>query len=386
MALTLLHTADWQIGKPFARFPADIAARLQAARLESIDRLAVAALDGGAVDVLVAGDVFDSAQAPDSLIRQVMMRLASYPALVWHLLPGNHDPARPGGLWSRAVRLGAPVNVVLHLEPKAHVLGSGGVLLPAPLAAREMASDPTRWMGEYATPAGSIRIGFAHGSVQGFGSLGEAAVPIDAGRRLSAGLAYLALGDWHGAKEVAPGVWYSGTPEPDSFADNGPGNALLVRIEGADAPPHVEVVETAAHRWLERRVVMSRVADLQPIEDEIGRLGPERSRAVLALRLEGALPAGDVAVLGGRLEALAGAVMHLEGDRRRLRISLAADELAQRFPDPALAAIAARLVGDAETCTGREAQVAARALNLLLAMAASELGPAGEGGREPTAP
>jgi len=30
-------------------------------------------------------------------------------------------------------------------------------------------------------------------------------------------LDYLALGDWHSCKEVAPRTWYAGTPEPDDF-------------------------------------------------------------------------------------------------------------------------------------------------------------------------
>ena len=93
-----------------------------------------------------------------------------------------------------------------------------------------------RWMDGVPSPAGALRIGLAHGSVQGFGSAGEANVPIDPARVKSAGLSYLALGDWHGTTRISDRAWYSGTPEPDGFRDNDPGNALIVRVDDAAAP------------------------------------------------------------------------------------------------------------------------------------------------------
>jgi hypothetical protein len=43
MAFTFIHTADWQLGAQFGTLPIDIAARLQAARLDVIDRIAALA-------------------------------------------------------------------------------------------------------------------------------------------------------------------------------------------------------------------------------------------------------------------------------------------------------------------------------------------------------
>ncbi len=40
----------------------------------------------------------------------------------------------------------------------------------------------------------------------------------------------MALGDWHGRKQIGPRTWYSGTPEPDAFQDNDPGHALIVAL------------------------------------------------------------------------------------------------------------------------------------------------------------
>ncbi|KAB2847275.1 MAG: DNA repair exonuclease, partial [Hyphomicrobiaceae bacterium] len=60
-----LHTADWQLGKPFGAFPQEKAALLRDARLSSIDRLADAARRHDASHVVVAGDVFDGELVAD---------------------------------------------------------------------------------------------------------------------------------------------------------------------------------------------------------------------------------------------------------------------------------------------------------------------------------
>ena len=232
MRFTFVHTADWQIGKRFGAFPPDKAAVLREERLRAVDRVAEAARAAGAAVVLVAGDVFDAETVSDALIGTLLARLKAHPKLSWHLLPGNHDPARAGGVWEAIIGAGLPANVVVHTEPRPAELASGIVLLPAPLTAKSTSRDPTLWMDAAASPAGALRIGLAHGSVQGFGSEGEANVPIDPARVKSAGLAYLALGDWHGTTSISERVWYSGTPEPDSFPDNEPGHALVVTIVG----------------------------------------------------------------------------------------------------------------------------------------------------------
>jgi hypothetical protein len=57
--------------------------------------------------------------------------------------------------------------------------------------------DLTSYIDAEPTPEGATRIGIAHGSIQGLGSEGEAKNYVSPNRADSAGLAYLALGDWH---------------------------------------------------------------------------------------------------------------------------------------------------------------------------------------------
>lgn len=368
MAFTLLHTADWHIAKPFGRFDPDRAGVLRRARLEAIDRLAAAARAGGARHVLVGGDVYDQPNVSDLVLREPMARLNAYPDLAWHIIPGNHDPAVTGGIWERLAGTGLPPNVRLHLVAQPVEIASDCWLLPAPLLAKATAQDPTAWMDEAATPAGATRIGLAHGSAHGFGSERTASVAISATRSRSAGLAYLALGDWHGTGKVGERMWYSGTPEPDGYLDNDPGNALLVRIPGPGAEPEVEKVSTGAHRWLSREIDLERPSDLQRLEQEIDGLGPEASRAVIEIVATGRLTVAEDKALAQRLDALAPRVLDLARRLDGVRLVPAETDLGA-LGDGVLAELAGELSMRASETGGPDAAVSQRALRRLFAFA-----------------
>lgn len=133
--IKIIHTADWQLGKPFGRFPAEVRAALAEARLDAIDSIAAAASSAGAAHVIVAGDVFDNAEPGDRVVMQAISRMERAP-VTWWLMPGNHDHVRAGGLWSR-VRARAPLNVRVMDTPEPVEMEEGAWLLPAPLAHRK---------------------------------------------------------------------------------------------------------------------------------------------------------------------------------------------------------------------------------------------------------
>ncbi|CAN1722378.1 DNA repair exonuclease [Hyphomicrobium sp. 1Nfss2.1] len=364
MSFKFLHTADWQLGKRFGSFQDEEATVLRKARFDVIGRLADAATSAGCSAVLVAGDVFDAETVPDMLIRRVLEQLKAHPQLDWHLLPGNHDPARAGGVWSGVAAAGVPQNVHLHLEAKPAELAPGVVLLPAPLASKRTEIDPTAWWDGIA--AGAVRIGLAHGSVQGFGSNGDANVPIDPARVKSARLAYMALGDWHGTTRISDRVWYSGTPEPDGFRDNDPGNALIVHVDG-EAPPDVTPVRTAHFTWLRRSQKLDDVSSLAQIDAEVSALGRAAAHCLMTLELSGAVPMAELARIDGKLAELTPRLFHLFADMSGVTAFADAADLAA-LDSPALGEIAQRLKASSEN-GGADAAVAGRALRRLFALA-----------------
>ena len=78
MTLTLLHTADWQIGKQFAAIAGDAGAVLRTQRLETVRALAALASERRVDAVLVAGDVFEDNAVSEETLRRTINALAGF--------------------------------------------------------------------------------------------------------------------------------------------------------------------------------------------------------------------------------------------------------------------------------------------------------------------
>lgn len=299
--MRLLHSSDLQIGKVFMYFEREVAAVLQDARQAAVRTLGELAIKHGAPIVLLAGDIYEKQQLSPQTLAKPIEGMRQFPKITWHLMPGNHDHVRENGLWNRLARSNLPENVQLHSKPGAVKImdddGTPVFLLPAPLPHIANVDDLTAYMDKEATPEGAIRVGVAHGSIQGFGSDGEASNFVDPARAETAGLAYLAMGDWHRQIKISDRVWYSGTPEPDMFKRppgssgtlcNG-GSALLVDIAGARAVPTVLSVEVGRYRWHQVVKTLTDDSQIDLLEAELRALELDLSKVVLDLHLTGTL-------------------------------------------------------------------------------------------------
>ncbi|MGO8846515.1 MAG: metallophosphoesterase [Methylocella sp.] len=314
--MRFIHTADWQIGKVFKQFGAQ-EETLRQARLTVIERIGELARANRVRHILVAGDIYDY-EAPNTItLRAPVERMKPFADIQWHLLPGNHDPHRPEGVWDRVVQLGLPAHIHVHLTPTPVPLSDGAFLLPAPLLRKTEFDDLTAWMDNAPTPAGALRIGLAHGAVTNFSSDGEASNPIDPARPAKAKLDYLALGDWHRTLQIGPAVWYAGTPEPDRAGRQERGTALLVEISGPGAPVSVTPLTTGTYRWLTRTERLSDGSELADLDQRL-RSEQDLSRLILRLKLEGTLPLAAHAELQRRLIDLEAAMFHLDTDQAAL--------------------------------------------------------------------
>ncbi len=304
MTFRFIHTADWQIGKSFGAFDGETAVLLRKERVSAIDRIAGLARDRGIEHVLVAGDVFDTESGKTALYHQPIAKLKAHRHVTWHLLPGNHDPARrEGGIWPLILSAGLPENVKVYMEPGSHGIAPGVELLAAPVTSKSMGDDPTRWMAGDTGRQGDIRIGLAHGSVEDFGEDGGGTI-IAPDRAQTAGLCYLALGDWHGLKKINERCWYSGTPEPDGWRRNDPGHVLAVEVEEGNGAPRVEAVKTAHYVWHEQSIDVSHDAEINRAFEEIEGLDAQPDRLLLKLRLKGVISPKRYAGLEERIAVL----------------------------------------------------------------------------------
>ena len=325
--MRLIHTADWQLGKPFGRFQPEVRAALADARLDVVDTMGRLALSSGAEHVLVAGDVFDTDGPEDRVLVQALSRMARH-TCQWWLLPGNHDAARIGGLWDRIRSKGVP-NVRVLTEPTAIEMEPGVWLLPAPLQLRHQLEDPTVAFDRMETPGARLRIGLGHGSIRDFSMRGETRNQIAADRARQSKLDYLALGDWHGVLQIDGRTWYAGTPEADGFQRDDPGQVLLVELDPQREPvvtPH----RTGKFQWLQREWRLQGDADFlarwQVLQREV-----DPSSALLQLTLTGIVGLADRVSIIGRLEDEARHILRY--------LDLRADDLSGQPTDEDLAAL-----------------------------------------------
>ncbi|MCK9538220.1 metallophosphoesterase family protein [Dokdonella sp.] len=364
--MKFLHTADWQIGRGFD-FEGDgeghdPAAALAQARFDVVATIARLASAEGVEAVLVAGDVFDKPALADHTLRRTIHAMAGFTGR-WVLLPGNHDAALAESVWTRLQRLDLlPDNVDVLLEPGVRAYADHGfAILAAPLTQRQTHEDLSEWFDQAQTPAGLLRIGLAHGSVAGvLPESADSPNPIAPDRASSARLDYLALGDWHGTRQIDARTWYSGTPEPERFKDNDPGNVLLVEIDAPGAVPRVTPRRVARFRWHERSVEVRGSADVERLCEDLGELG---GGDVLRLHVAGMADLATNEQLRLALDAARARLHVLQADLSGLQLEPTAADLAALKVDGALAEVVAEL-RDLQTQAG-QAALANEALKLL---------------------
>ncbi|QPN64522.1 exonuclease SbcCD subunit D [Synechococcus sp. CBW1004] len=365
--LRFLHTADWQLGKPFARVSdPDKRALLRQERLAAIGRIGSVAHQHGASFVLVAGDLFDTHQPTHADISAACSAIGAIelPVLV---IPGNHDHGGAGSLWHERYflqdcrQLAPNLTVLLERRPfELRQLGlAAGVLLPCPLLRKAEPVDPTAWLRtlDFSAWADQPRIVLGHGSIQGFGAeendTDDENPPVPTNRIDLAALPareidYVALGDWHGLKQVGPCAWYSGCHEMDRFpraADYRSGQVLVVEAHRGAAPDVTEV-PTGGIQWHQLQHRFNSDDDLKQLEQRLrDRIGTRSNQDLLLLELDGSLSLAAAARLQELLQRLDARLIRL---KRRDRTSVAPDaaelrQLIERACDPLVARVALRL-------------------------------------------
>ena len=378
---SFLHSADWQLGKPFARIAdEEQRGRVQRERLEAVRRIGDIARERKASFVVVAGDLFDSATPKDATISHALAAIGSIGVPVY-AIPGNHDHGGPDSLWERsfyrrqAEAVAPNFHILLERQP---VERDDAVLLPCPLLRRHEPDDPTTWLRRWEPAEGDQRprIVIAHGSTRAFGgaALGNSvdgeeagqANAIDLGRLPLDKLDYIALGDWHGFLKVGEKAWYSGAHEIDRFpkADQRPGHVAAVTVSRGGLSV-VEALPTGKLRWLRHEVALG--DDGPGVLNRILRAatGSRYDDCLVELVLTGAVSLADRSRLDTLLDDWRAGLVRLDlDDQVRL---LPSDEemrsLTERS-DPIISRVAAELVARKDA-GGDEAAVALTAIRLL---------------------
>jgi DNA repair exonuclease SbcCD nuclease subunit len=389
MAITFLHTADWQLGKPFARV-SDMEKRtlIRQERINVIDRIGKLANERGASFIVVAGDLFDTPTVSKATVSQGCSAIGKIkmPVIV---IPGNHDHGGPGSLWEQSFFQRERESLAPNLQvlfDQVPLEMDEAVIFSCPLLRRHEANDPTAWLREFEeeglTQFGDKpRIILAHGSTQDFGGSGGddeeggGGVPnlINLDRLPQDCFDYIALGDWHGTREVSERAWYSGTPEPDRFpkgVSNVPGNVLVVTAERGGTPL-VESVATAALGWHHLDFEFASDDDISTLRERFDQLVENRvGRDLLRLDLRGSLGIEATTRLEVLLESWESRLLRMKLSNETV-IAPNAEEieaLTQRAGDPLISSVAGQLLAKSRAQDAGEAAIAHIALRELHAL------------------
>jgi DNA repair exonuclease SbcCD nuclease subunit len=406
--IRFLHAADLHLGLRITRFEEHACKRIGEARFEAIEQLRAAAAEHRVQFILIAGDVFDdhSVSKFDSERAFMVFEGKAIDCPVF-IIPGNHDPLTPGGVWDRDPWTRTQPNKHLCLLREAapiQVPGLPVTIFPCPLRNRTSVDDPTAWIAHHPRPAGEMifRIGLAHGSLQFLPNLplDDHLIRPDAAERY--GLDYLALGHWHkslvhksgdGAHRTA----YSGTHEPmrfpglgansstgwssyssdgdaERFQDGGLGTALVVSIDEPGAPPDIKTIEIGRLRWADEHCDLT----TRPLGEVISEYAAKdhRERTLLRLRLSGVLDPEK----HGRIDTILRDIVcnrYCPGsslDADEVLVAPTADQLNKIVGDGVLHRIVERLNGEAQSADPHVKRVAGQALKELYRLSYEEQG------------
>ena len=358
-----IHTADWQIGKPYRRVKDEQKRfKLRQERLNAISRIRKAAQMNGSKFVLIAGDLFDSPTPSSSSVTEVLEIIGeiNVPVIV---IPGNHDHGALGTVWhtdnfKKYQKQMAP-NLSLLLESDPFEI-EDAVILPCPLVRNKDNTDPTLWLRNFNWNTISIskpRIVLAHGSVREFGgqnyNLDEETpsrannlvnldqLPIDE-------IDYIALGDWHNLKQISENAWYSGTPEPDRFDqgdNNNRGQVLQVDVSRL-LKPEVKIIATGHIKWHKLNFRFNSDKDLDRFERQVEDLTAGRfSKDLLRVEISGSLSLSGYS----RFELLKADLenklirLRIKGECHKVPESDELEKLTSGIQDPLIAQVAGKL-------------------------------------------
>jgi DNA repair exonuclease SbcCD nuclease subunit len=361
MRVRFVHTADWQLGKPFARVEAlPKRTLLQQERFRVVERIAEVARAQGAQFVVVAGDLFDSPTPARNTVSAACAAIGQLrlPVLA---IPGNHDHGGPGSVWEQPFflreRESLAPNLQILLKPDP-IETEYAWVFPCPLSRRAESTDTTAWLrslgeGPWSSSA-KPRIALAHGSTQEFATRqdedGESSATnmVNLSRLPSGLLDYIALGDWHGTYQISPMAWFSGTPELDRFRkgqDHEPGNVLLVEAARSQVPI-VTPIRTARFGWAELAFDFTQDSAVGLFRERLeGILGGRVDQDLVRVELTGALGVEGARQLEEVLESLQARLLRLDLENQ-VTIAPTVEEvhtLTQR-PDPVTAQVASQLL------------------------------------------
>ncbi len=283
--IRIIHTSDVHLGACYAdeHLPAAFGNRRRQSLRDVLQAILNRAAAWPADAVLIAGDLIEQDRVTRDTIAFLRAAFEAIDPIPVFVAPGNHDPAVSASPYRTEAW---PNNVTIFTAPewRAHALDE------RPLAVHgfgfdgpEISKNP---FGTLAIPDdGRVHVAVGHGSEMGSLPPGKGAyAPFQAADATPEGLAYLALGHFHGHKLIegpfATTVAYSGAPEGHGFGETGEHYHLEVEIE--DEAVDVRPVVSNRTVFTVHSLDCSKFGSSQEIVESIRKLPKPDGPAIVA--------------------------------------------------------------------------------------------------------
>ena len=343
MSLRILHTADNHIGISFAQYPDVVRERLLEERFAALERLVDTANKRRAHFIVVAGDLFDKQTVTKKLVERTATTLARFEGEQVLVLAGNHDYFEGSDnqlwRWFKAFVEGTCVLPLLEPTAKDFECDDARVRFYACPCPSKHGKD--HMIGQIANEVkeeGMLRIGIAHGNVQGLG--------LDADQRYfnmsetdlrSTGLDTWLLGHIH---VPSPAIGTTGRPlffmpgihTPDSVKCSHAGHAWWIEIS-TDGSCDFEQLTSGGVRFVRLRRLLENADAIHGLRAECDTF--DATNTVLDLQLSGRLKEDEMNLLQDLCNTLTAKFLYVTRDDD-IEPVLDAAAIAQEFPDGTL--------------------------------------------------
>lgn len=367
--IRLLHTADVHLGAKFLNI-GDKGKEQRDQIKTSFKKLILQAIIEKADVVIIAGDLFDSNQQPQSNIDLVIEQfgLLAASSIPVCLIPGTHDCFDSSSIYRKVDFPKKCPNLTLFLNEGwnyKEFSTPGLTVYGKPNLSNRSLKSPLE--GLKRSTGGQYHIAMAHGSLSIPGRSAEDDYLFTLDQIQQSQMQYIALGHWHQPYKCSDkGVtaWYSGAPEIIAMDQRHPGSVLIVTILDS-GEIKVEPKQIGIRYCDEIQIDLSGMGSLLEIKNKIKEeANPNLIRGVILKGLRNEEMHPSTAELE---KELSGLFFHLRvDDQSHPRISELSDDT---YKDQLIIARFLKLMKQRiETSEGEDREVAEEALQCGLAL------------------
>lgn len=227
--IRVLHAADLHLDSPFQGLSRDKAIARREEQRSLLRRIGELAMDRQADILLLAGDLFDSANTFSETAAEIGRTLSKLPIPVF-IAPGNHDPYTPRSAWERTA-FGRNVHIFCREAMECVALPEKNVRVWGSAFTERYRTSPLADFAAEKQPD-TLDLMVLHGEV---GNPASGYGPITETQLAASRMDYVALGHVHAGSGLrrAGDTFYAwpGCPEGRGFDELGEKGVLLLEVE-----------------------------------------------------------------------------------------------------------------------------------------------------------